>query len=242
MQYKIFENTTVLFKTVADLIQNLSISKAEENSYLNIAVSGGSTPKRLFEIMAQSPYAENIAWNNLRFFWVDERCVPPTDDDSNYKMTYEALLHHGFINQATIFRMQGENNPTAEAARYQELLQDLLPEVNGYPIFDLILLGMGEDGHTASIFPDNMALLTSEKAVAAAIHPASGQNRITLTGETINHAEQVLFLITGAGKASIIKEIKQQLPTASNYPANFINNNKGNTVFYLDKEAGELIV
>ena len=137
--------------------------------------------------------------------------------------------------------MQGEGNPIKEALRYQKMLEKELPLQDGFPIFDLVLLGMGDDGHTASIFPDNMELLQSDQAVAVGVHPVSGQERITLTGKTILEAKQVVFLITGSSKATVLREIIKHEPQGEDYPAFYVAKNAKSADFYLDRDAAALL-
>jgi 6-phosphogluconolactonase len=133
--------------------------------------------------------------------------------------------------------MLGEDDSEKEAQRYEGLLDAQLVKKNGIPQFDLILLGMGDDGHTASIFPDNMSLLHAQQTVAVAVHPTSGQKRITLTGNVINHAEQVIFLVTGLAKSTVLRQIFKREPDFKNYPASYIHSQCGAASFYLDKAA-----
>jgi len=191
----IFETPDETARAVAKVILTKVKEKTKKSLPLNIAISGGSTPKLLFTLLAEE-YADVLPWHFLRIFWVDERCVPPTHAESNFGMTYESLLTRVPISENNVFRMQGESNPQTEAKRYQALLEKELPEKNNFPQFDLILLGMGEDGHTASIFPQDMSLLNSELAVAVAVHPENGQKRITLTGSTIQQAQHIILFIT----------------------------------------------
>ena len=233
----IFETPADTAHAIAELILKLSKGKAKKSLPLNIALSGGSTPKLLFEVLVKN-YIDSLPWHALRLFWVDERCVPPTDAESNYGMTYNSLLQNVPIAEKNIFRMQGENPPQNEALRYQQLLEKELPARNGFPVFDLILLGMGDDGHTASIFPNNMALLESTAAVSVGAHPVSGQKRITLTGKTINQADEVVFFITGKSKARILKQIINSEDGCEKYPAYHVHAFNEDVKFYLDKDAG----
>ncbi len=232
----VFETPYDTAHAVAEII----LAKAKANQKLslplNIAVSGGSTPKILFTILAND-YAESIPWHFVRLFWVDERCVPPTHPESNFGMTYESLLKHLPIHDANIFRMQGENDPEKEAERYRKILKNELPQKNDLPQFDIILLGMGDDGHTASIFPNQMELLQSSYTVSIGIHPVSKQKRITLTGKTINQAADVIFLITGESKADVLRQILKREPTFDTFPAAFIHSNSSIAEFYIDKQA-----
>lgn len=237
----IFESTEETARAVAELILSKAKEKHKLSLPLNIAISGGSTPKLLFTLLA-SEYSDSIPWHFVRLFWVDERCVPPTHAESNFGMTYQTLLKHVPIHEANVFRMQGEDDPQKEASRYQALLEKELPIKDGYPQFDLILLGMGDDGHTASIFPNDMNLLDSELAVSIGIHPDSGQKRITLTGPAIQHAKQVVFLITGESKTEILHQIIQKEPTSKLYPASYVHSISGEIDYYLDKFAAKLLM
>lgn len=232
----IYETPEDTARAVAELIRVKSKEKNRLSLPYNIALSGGSTPKLLFNILAEE-YAETIPWHFVRLFWVDERCVPPTHAESNFGMAYKSLLQYVPIHNANIFRMQGEVDPQAEALGYQNMLEMELPVRKGFPQFDLILLGLGEDGHTASIFPNNMRLLHSEMSVAVGEHPASGQKRITLTGHTINQATQVVFLVTGAPKAPILRQIIGPEPKNDKFPASYVHPNSGSLEFYMDKYA-----
>ncbi len=232
----IYETPVKTARALAELILAKAKEKTKQSLPFNIALSGGSTPKLLFTLLANE-YADSIPWHFVRLFWVDERCVPPTHPESNFGMTYDSLLVHVPIHDSNIFRMQGEDNPGKEAVRYQKMLENELPLQDGFPQFDLVLLGMGDDGHIASIFPDNMSLLQSDSAVAVGVHPVSGQQRITLTGQTILHAKQVVFFITSASKASVLRQIISREPEGEIYPTFYIANNAKSADFYLDKAA-----
>lgn len=232
----IFETPEKTARAVAEVILSRAKEKTKHSLPFNLAVSGGNTPKVLFNLLT-ADYADSIPWHFLRLFWVDERCVPPTHSESNFGMTYETLLKHVSIQDTNIFRMIGENQPEKEATRYQEMLKNQLPLKNTIPQFDLILLGMGDDGHTASIFPPDLSLLHSESLVATAVHPVSGQKRITLTGPIINQADEVIFLITGETKANVLHQISNRLPGFETYPTSYIHANSDPAKFYLDKAA-----
>lgn len=212
------------------------VEKQKGAKSLSIALSGGSTPKLLFDILAKD-YAQQIDWNKIHLFWGDERCVAPTDDQSNYKMTLEHLISKVAIPEANVHRILGENEPETEAKRYSDLLQTELAQANGLPQFDIIMLGLGEDGHTASIFPHQIELLTSDKLCAVATHPDSGQQRVTLTGKVINNALDVCFLVTGAGKAEKVEEIMHQTGDYKSYPAYYIQPTSDNLYWFMDEAA-----
>jgi len=214
---------------------------AADKDRVNIALSGGSTPGKLFRLWGDG-FGPDVDWENIHFFWGDERCVPPDDPESNYKMAYDLFLEPLRVPSCNIHRIKGEMPAEAEAGRYAEELSEELPMENGYPVFDMVLLGLGSDGHTASIFPDQIQLLDSEEACAVAEHPVSGQQRITLTGNVLNNAREVVFLVTGKGKQERVREILNQEDTAGQYPASHIHPKHGKLMWYLDRAAAEKAV
>ena len=232
MEIKTFKNPEATAKAFADYLSEIQ----QEVNRLNIALSGGSTPKLLFEILVNK-YSDKIEWPKFHFYWGDERCVPPTSGESNYGMTHEYLFQHLEIPEENIHRVFGECDPDEEAVRYGKLISENLPPINGLPQFDLIILGLGEDGHTASIFPHQMELLTSKDVCEVAEHPISGQKRITLTGSVINNAKEVCFLVTGDAKAEKVNEILNITGDCQLYPASYIKPTHGELVWFLDKAA-----
>lgn len=211
-----------------------------ENVPFHIALSGGTTPKLFFDLLSVR-YPERLKWANIHLWWGDERCVAPDDDESNYKWVKKLLLDQIDIPEGNIHRIHGEAIPEEEAIRYRSEMLKQLDKEGDIPIFDLIILGMGEDGHTASIFPDNLQLIDSDECCAVAVHPQSGQKRITLTGKVINAARRVVFLVNGFNKAEKIKAIIDQLPGASEYPAAHINPVHGRLYWFLDRDASLLL-
>ncbi|KYG74495.1 6-phosphogluconolactonase [Roseivirga ehrenbergii] len=232
MEIKTFKNPEATAKAFADYLSEIQ----QEVNRLNIALSGGSTPKLLFEILVHK-YSDKIEWPKFHFYWGDERCVPPTSGESNYGMTHEYLFQHLDISEENIHRVFGECDPDEEAVRYGKLISENLPPINGLPQFDLIILGLGEDGHTASIFPHQMELITSKKVCEVAEHPTSGQKRITLTGSVINNAKEVCFLVTGQAKAEKVREILNLTGDCEHYPASYIKPTHGELSWFLDKAA-----
>lgn len=236
-EVRIFANNKELAEAFAlELFQMM----ANNRQRYDIALSGGSTPKLLFDILADK-YAEKMPWNRIHFWWGDERCVPPTDPDSNYGMTYDRLLSKIIIDESQIHRVKGELQPEAACNDYILEIQSNLNEKQNWPIFDLIILGMGDDGHTASIFPDQMNLLHSDKICEVATHPQSGQKRVSLTGEVINNANRIYFLISGKTKAKRVSEIMNNLKKAQKLPAFHIEPKQGKIIFFLDQEAASEI-
>lgn len=233
MNKKIFNSPEEVAKDFATYFVKL----VEEKDQLNVALSGGSTPKILFDLLAKEH--SDLAWDKVHFYWGDERCVPPTDDDSNYKMTVDHLLSKIEMPEANIHRVLGEADSTTEAVNYGKQISANLPESNGLPRFDLVILGMGADGHTASIFPHEIELLNSDNICEVATHPDSGQKRITLTGKVINNAESICFLVTGASKAEKVNEIFHKTGNWQGYPAAYIQPLAGDLTWYMDPAAAE---
>lgn len=234
MTINIFENNEVLAEAFAIYFAEWM----REKERVAVALSGGSTPKVLFKHWAEQ-YRNSISWEKIHFFWGDERCVPPDDPDSNYGVAKALFFDRIDIPEENIHRIRGEERPALEAERYGEEIRQWVKCKDGVPVFDLILLGMGEDGHTASIFPGQMELLTNTNICQVAAHPDTGQQRITLTGPVINSAELVTFLVTGSTKASIVREIVTQADSRRRYPAAFIQPEQGELCWFLDQAAAQ---
>ena len=231
------------------IVSSSKDSLAEEFAYMlkemsdtgdkiHVALSGGSTPKVIFDYIAKE-LSDDILWDNINFYWGDERCVPPTNSENNYKMTVDHLLSKIDMPEENIFRVLGENDPEEEAVRYSKLLAEELPIINGIPQFDLVMLGMGDDGHTVSIFPDSISLWDASENCVVATHPDSGQKRVTITGKIVNNAKAVAFLVTGAGKADKVKEIVMQEGDYTYYPASLVKPISENLTWFLDRDAAK---
>jgi 6-phosphogluconolactonase len=214
----------------------LSLLQNSGNLRFDIALSGGSTPKLLFERLAEK-LGDKPDWNRIHLWWGDERCVPMVSSESNFRMTEEALISKVPIPKENIHRIRGEANPETEALRYGEEIKNSLNILHNWPVFDLILLGLGEDGHIASIFPDQIALLKSDEICDVAIHPDTGQKRITLTGNVINNANEIFFLVTGKSKAVRVAEIMNNEPSAKKLPAYYIIPSHGKLTWFIDEDA-----
>jgi 6-phosphogluconolactonase len=205
-----------------------------------IAISGGNTPKQMFELLADAnaPYRAQIPWNKIELYWVDERCVPPDQPDSNYRMTREALLDRVPLSSAQVFRIQGELDPEEAAARYEfEIRQSFRLEGAEMPIFDLVALGMGPDGHTASLFPHTEGL-HERMRVAIANHVVNKAAwRVTLTWPVINRARDVFFLIEGADKVDALKQVFLGSHDPESFPAQLIRPASRRITLFLDSAA-----
>jgi 6-phosphogluconolactonase len=206
-----------------------------------IAISGGNTPKHTFELLADpsAQYREQIPWENLELYWVDERCVPPDHPDSNYRMTREALLDKVPLSDKQIFRVRGELDPEEAAAKYEfEIRQSFRLEGAELPCFDLVLLGMGPDGHTASLFPHTQGLHEIMRvAIANHVPQQKDSWRITLTWPVIDRARDVFFLIEGADKVAALKQVFCGPYDPETYPSQLIRPASHRLTLLLDSAA-----
>lgn len=230
---------TVIFPTAQHVVEKIAqefLLYSQFNRPVHISLSGGSTPKLLFKTLAQAPYNTEIQWQSLHFWWGDDRMVLPTDPESNYGEVQKLLFDHIQIPSENIHRIRGEENVESELARFSQELTACVPNL----AFDWIILGMGGDGHTASLFPHQTNFDDPNVAVIAK-HPETGRIRISKTVKLLEQAKRITYLVTGAGKAEILKEINdtpaEQLP----YPAARIKARNGITEWYLDADAAKLL-
>lgn len=227
-----FDDNPAVAKHFAQFLCDWIATQDQEK--ITIALSGGSTPTLLFQILADE-FADKIDWSNVHLFWGDERCVAPDDEQSNFGQCKSLLLDKISIPEKNVHRVLGENDPITEAQRYgAEISEHVSANSAGLPTFDLMILGMGSDGHTASIFPHQIELLNSESTCAVADHPESGQKRVTITGKVLNASKQVVFLITGAAKSQVLATVVDQ--SGTQYPATHIQP-EGSLTFFLDEGA-----
>lgn len=237
-EVKIYADSKDVVKALAKEIYKLTKSSVQER--FNILLSGGNTPTALFKKITKK-YAETIDWERVHFWWGDERCVTPDNENSNFKQAHDFLLSQINIPAENIHRIKGENNPEEEAIRYAAEIKDNINFRGENPVFDLVLLGLGEDGHTASIFPDELELFEDEGICAVAKHPLTGQKRITITGRVLNNANRVFFIVTGANKAQRISEIMNDDEAAKLLPAYYISPANGELIWYIDEAAAQKI-
>ena len=234
----LFDDITVLARQLAEDFRKALEDKASSGESLIVALSGGHTPKAFFEVLAAPPYGDSLPWDKVVFFWGDERCVPPDDDESNYKMTNLSLLSRIKIPAANVHRVLGENPPDEEAVRYANEIKDNVPGgKNGFPSFDWIFLGMGEDGHTASLFPGAPTLQEKEKICVVATHPQTGQKRVSVTFPVLDSGKRVSFLVAGGGKEPVLKAILENAGEKLPYPASMVNLTDGVLEWYVDRLA-----
>lgn len=234
MKINSYANKEEVAKEFSEYFRDL----ASSDQKIHVALSGGSTPKVIFDYLADH-FGSEIDWSKIFFYWGDERCVPPTDSESNYRMTVDHLLSKIEIPSFNIFRILGENDPSVEAERYSQVLDTELPKLNDIPQFDLVMLGMGDDGHTVSIFPDSISLWDSPENCVVATHPESGQKRVTITGKIVNNAKAVAFLVTGRSKAGKVQEIIKKEHDFASYPAHLVQPSHGELIWFLDEDASK---
>jgi 6-phosphogluconolactonase len=205
-----------------------------------VAISGGSTPKATFKLLAdpEQPFLNTLPWDKLQIFWVDERCVPPEDQESNYGVCKELLLSKVPIPEANVFRMEGELDPEEAASRYESTLRNVMKlEGAESPAFDLISLGMGPDGHTASLFPNTDGLNEMGRLIIANHVPQKGTWRISLTWPVINQGSEVVFEVEGEGKAAIVAEVLTGPRDPERLPSQLIRPSNGKLLFLMDEKA-----
>lgn len=229
-----------LSQRAAELFVTLAQRAAEEEgNRFTVALSGGSTPKSLYSLLAAAPYAGQIPWQRVHLFWGDERHVPPDDQESNYHMVHETLLSHIDIPAENVHRVRAELPDAADVARdYADALRGFFAlQPDQWPRFDLVLLGLGPDGHTASLFPGTDALHNTADLVAAPWVEKLHTHRITMTAPVLNNAATVAFLVGGGEKASVLREVIAGPCQPDKLPAQLIAPANGTLIWLLDEAA-----
>jgi len=232
IQHRIFPTPEEVVRSLADDLKVYS----QQDKPVHVSLSGGSTPKMLFTLLATPAYATSITWDNLHFWWGDERCVAPDDAESNFGEANTLLFSQIQIPAENIHRIRGEADPKQEAQRFSNEMTQLIPCENGTPVFDWILLGIGADGHTASLFP-NVTNYQDPNLSLVATHPESGQLRVSKTAKVLEAAKRISYLVLGAGKVDIVHEISTTPADELPYPAAKIKSTNGKTEWYLDSAA-----
>ncbi|MDH5032868.1 6-phosphogluconolactonase [Chryseobacterium cucumeris] len=234
MNITVFDDLEKLYKKAADAFVDLSKKSIQKKDRFVVALSGGSSPKAIFKLLATPEYKEQIEWNKVYFFWVDERWVPLNDDKSNFRMTDEALLNQVPVDQNHIFPMYAEGiTPEDYAEAYEQQIRNVLGDEG---VFDFILLGMGDDGHTASLFPGEEVLNEKEKWVSAYYLKPQEMFRITLTAPIINNADHILAIAFGESKKHALNEVLNGEYNPSLYPMQLIEKKDG-FQFFTDEKA-----
>lgn len=208
-----------------------------ERGHFRVALSGGKTPIALFRLLARPDWAGRLPWHKMSFFWVDERCVGPDHPESNYGMARRELLSK--VPVTRFYRMRGEEDVVEEAARYDRILREEFQlGSNGVPRFDLMLLGMGDDGHTASLFPDSPLLQEKSRLVADVYVPEKQADRLTLTLPVINNSRICMFMVEGAGKHNSLSRVLNIL-TDPVLPAQLVRPAAGELIWITDEKAAK---
>ncbi len=238
--YKIYADGEALARAMAEQLLAAAQEAVASRGIARIAISGGNTPKRTFEMLADPAATEFgvFPWDKTDLFWVDERCVPPDDKDSNYRMTRLALLEKVPLAADHVFRIEGELDPELAAARYESAIRTRFRlEGAQLPTFDLVALGMGPDGHTASLFPHTAGIHELTRIAIANHVPQKETWRVTLTSPVINQGRKVVFLIGGADKAEVLSNVLGSKYDPETWPSQVIQPKSGQLLMLLDKAA-----
>jgi len=230
----VVDGEPALAEHVADRFIDEADAAISNHGVFNVALAGGTTPKAAYELLAQDPRRGEIDWEKIRFFWSDERCVPPNDDESNYKMAKLAMLDRLDIDPKHVFRMLGEEEPEHAAAAYADVLR---AQLGAQPQFDLIMLGMGPDGHTASLFPGSSPATDDRLLVNAPFVPKFGTHRITFTPRLINDAKAVLVATAGPTKTDVLTQVLRGPYDPNLYPVQIVAPTHGTLTWYVDQIA-----
>ncbi|HEY0379599.1 MAG TPA: 6-phosphogluconolactonase [Pyrinomonadaceae bacterium] len=235
-QVTVFDGAEEVARAAAERFVELAQSAVRERGRFAVALSGGSTPKRTYELLAGDDDGGRVDWPKVHVFFGDERMVPPTDADSNYRMASEAMLSRLPVPPENVHRINGLGDALANARLYDDELRTFFNDA-AWPNFDLVLLGMGDDGHTASLFPGTRALDEREAWAAANWVEKLDAYRVTLTAPAINHAAHVIFLVTGANKAAPLREVLKGGPDTRRLPAQLIRPPGGSLEWLVDRAA-----
>ena len=240
---RIAENTRTLTRIAATEFAERAASAVQDNGRFSVALSGGSTPEGLYSQLAEETrLRQRIPWEHSHFFWGDERPVPPDHPDSNFRMAHAALLSRVPVPAANVYRMKGELPPRQAAADYARTLVDFFAlRRDALPRFDLVLLGLGAEGHTASLFPGTQALHEQRKLVVANWVGKLGVERITLTAPVLNNAACVIFLVSRAEKATALKAVLEGPYEPEQLPAQLIRPHNGHLEWIVDEAAAKLL-
>lgn len=237
--YQIFPTPQELSEAAAQHIIELAKYYIQKNGRFTISLSGGSTPERLFKLFMQPPYRDQMPWQNTYFFWGDERCVPLNDERNNAYQAIQFLFSKIDIPAENIFRVPTNLTPTEAAEQYEQTIKNFFK--NETPRFDLMLLGMGDDGHTASLFPNTSILHEEARLVKEIYIEKVAMHRVTMTAPLINLSHHIIFLVTGANKAATLKKVLHGHYEPELYPAQLIKPIDGTLLWMLDAPAAELL-
>jgi 6-phosphogluconolactonase len=235
---KIVPDNAALAQTAAQEFDQLSETAVRERGRFSVALSGGNTPRAVYSLLSSEH--RQLPWDRIHIFFGDERHVPPDDPNSNFRMANESLLSKVPIPQKNIHRIRAELGAEAAAKEYEGELREFFHLTgHDWPRFDLVLLGLGDDGHTASLFPGSKALTEESKTVTANWVEKLQSFRITTTFPVLNHAAEVVFLVSGASKAQVLADVLR--PGAKKYPAQLVQPENGRLLWLVDRDAASLM-
>lgn len=237
---QVYSDAVALARAASEHLVTLATEAVSSDGRATIALSGGTTPRATYALLATTEFSARVDWPRVHVFWGDERCVPPDHPDSDYRMAREALLDHVPIPADNVHRIQAELGPAEAAQDYEQTLRSFFAEPR-LPRFDLILLGMGVDGHTASLFPGKESLREQTRWVVESYVEELDSWRVTLTPPVINAAAQITFLISGESKAETLRQVFMGPPQSDRLPAQIINPENGGLLWLLDKGAAGLL-
>ncbi len=241
MQVAIYPDIDTISHAAAQYIVRIARESIVTRGRFTIALSGGTTPRKLYGLLGSEPYSSQIDWTLVEIFWGDERCVPPESQDSNYRMAHETLLSHIPVPAIQVHRMPADQ-PDRDAASLEYTLEmQRIFGTNGIPNFDLIQLGMGPEGHTASLFPHQASLHELERLVMPVSVPKPPPDRLTFTPPLLNSARNVLFLVTGADKADALQAVLEDEYNPDEYPAQIVRPANGEVTWMVDMAAASKI-
>jgi 6-phosphogluconolactonase len=236
VQVRVLRDREALSRAAADRFLALSRESIASAGMFTVALSGGSTPRRLYSLLGADPYRESVDWSRVHVFWADERAVPRDHPESNFKLAFDAFLSVVPIPAANLHRIKGEDGPEKAAEEYEDDLRGFF-DIQGLPLFDLIILGIGEDGHTASLFSGSSALNENTRLALPVYPEQSGTSRVTITLSVLNNAAHILFLASGHAKANIVAAVLGKGKAKGQYPAGLVMPAHGSIEWFVDKDA-----
>jgi 6-phosphogluconolactonase len=235
----VYPDMEVLSRAAADLFAERVARAVADHGRCAMLLAGGETPRRTYELLAEEPLRDHVPWGSLHLFWGDERSVPPDDPRSNARMLHRALLDRVPVPAGQVHPIPGDRDPRQAADEYEELLRRFF--AGAAPRFDLVLLGLGDDGHTASLFPDSPVLEERQRWASATRRAGEEIGRVTLTPLLINQADLVVFLVAGDDKATVLREVLEDHPDPRSRPARMITPEQGELRWMVDKAAARLL-
>jgi len=232
-----------LADTANDMFVNYAENAIQQKGDFKVAISGGQTPGKFFELLGDSPRARSLRWDRIQIFWVDERCVPPENNASNYRLAANTFLEKVPVPARNVHRMTGECSDYTHAVRaYEDIIREVFKLAPGeIPEFDLIMLGMGADGHVGSLMPNSYALFDTYDLVSAVYLMSGDYNRITLTLPVLRAAMQLIIMVSGPQKANIVKEVLQTQPNEIKYPVHTLWPILHRITWLIDNQAGRYL-